>query len=77
MNYVTPKARANHEHLFNKLASASEVGLLNKSSCLAPALGMTKFINVTNMILVKLCCATQVRRRCSTNPPLCRTKARA
>jgi hypothetical protein len=31
---------------------------LNKSSCLAPALGVTEFINVTDMILVTLCCAT-------------------
>ncbi len=47
----------------------SEAGLLNKSSCLAPALGVTKFIIVINMILVTLCCATKVRLSCSTNPP--------
>jgi len=41
MNLVTPKAGAKHEVLFNKLAS--EAGLLNKSSCLAPASGATEF----------------------------------
>jgi hypothetical protein len=30
--------------------------LLNKSSCLAPTLGVTKFIIVTGMSLVTLCC---------------------
>ncbi len=45
-------------------------GLLNKSSCLAPTLGVTKFIIVTDMNWVTLCCATEVRLRCSTNPPL-------
>jgi hypothetical protein len=29
-----------------------------KSSCLAPALGATKFKIVTDIILVTLCCAT-------------------
>jgi hypothetical protein len=31
--------------------------LLNKGSCLAHALGVTKFILVKDMILVTLCCA--------------------
>ncbi len=31
---------------------------LNKTSRLAPALGVTEFIIVTDMILVTLCCAT-------------------
>jgi hypothetical protein len=31
---------------------------LNKSSCSAPALGVTKLIIVTDVILVTLCCAT-------------------
>jgi len=35
-----------------------EAGSLNKSSCLAPALGVTKFISVMDMILVTLCYAT-------------------
>jgi hypothetical protein len=35
-----------------------EVGLLNKSSCLAAALGVTKFIIVKAMNSVTLCCAT-------------------
>jgi hypothetical protein len=35
-----------------------EAGLLNKSLCLAPTLGVTKFIIVEDKILVTLCCAT-------------------
>ncbi len=35
-----------------------EAGLLNKSSCLAPALGLTNFLTEIDMILVTLCCAT-------------------
>jgi len=35
-----------------------EAGLLNKSSCLATTLGVTKFTIVTDMIWVTLCCAT-------------------
>jgi hypothetical protein len=35
-----------------------EAGLLNKSLCLARALGVTKFTNMRDMILVILCCAT-------------------
>jgi hypothetical protein len=38
MKSVTPKAGAKYDLLFNKLAS----GMLNTSSCLAPALGVTK-----------------------------------
>jgi hypothetical protein len=34
-----------------------EAGLLNKSSCLAPALGVTKFIIVTDIMLVTCCAA--------------------
>jgi hypothetical protein len=44
-------------------------GSLNKSSCLARTLGVTKFINMRDMILVTLCCAAQVRLGYSTNPP--------
>ncbi len=51
-------------------ALEAKAGLLNKSSCLAPALGVTKFIIVTDMVLVTLCCATWVALRCSTNQPL-------
>jgi len=36
----------------------TEVSLLNKSSCLASALGVPKFIFARDMILVTLCCAT-------------------
>jgi hypothetical protein len=46
INLVTPKAGARHELLFNKPAS----GLLNESSFLAPAFGVTKFILITDMI---------------------------
>jgi hypothetical protein len=48
----------------------SEAGLLNKCSCLARVFSVTKFIIVKDMILVTLCCATQVRLRCSTKPTL-------
>jgi hypothetical protein len=35
----------------------SETGcFLNKSSCLAAALGVTEFVTITNMILVTLIC---------------------
>ncbi len=40
---------------FNLVSKAS---ILNKSSCRAPALGVTTFIVVRNIILVRLCCAT-------------------
>jgi hypothetical protein len=50
---VTSKAGAKHEHLFN--VPASEAGLLNEISCLALALGVTKFIIITDMIWVTLC----------------------
>ncbi len=55
-NLVTPKAGAKRELLYNKLAS--EVGLLNKSSHLAPTLGVAKFITIIAMNLVTLCFAT-------------------
>ncbi len=61
VNLVTPKVLAKHEHSFNKPASVhsdTEAGSLNRSSCLAPALGVTKFIIAIDMILVTLCCAT-------------------
>jgi hypothetical protein len=46
----TPKAAAKHELLCNK--PAHDTGLLNKSSCLAPALGVTKFMSINAMRLV-------------------------
>jgi hypothetical protein len=46
MNLVTPKAAAKGKLSFNK----PEAGVLNKCSFLAPALGVTKFIIVTDMI---------------------------
>jgi hypothetical protein len=55
-NFVTPKAAAKHDLLFNK--SASESGLLIKSYRIAAALGVTKFMTVIAMNLVTLCCAT-------------------
>ncbi len=54
MDLIKPKAGAKQELFFN----APEVGLLHKSSCLAPTLGVTKFIIVKDTILVTLCCAT-------------------
>ncbi len=56
MNLVTPKGAAQLELFF--IEPTSEAGLLNKSSRLAPALGVTKFMIVTDMLLVRLCCAT-------------------
>ncbi len=50
MNLVTPKAVTKRELLFNK--PASEASLLHKSSCLAQALGVPKFIIVKDMILL-------------------------
>jgi hypothetical protein len=55
MTFITPKAQAKHEYLFNK--PTSETGLLNESSCLARALGVTEFINVRDLILITLYCA--------------------
>ncbi len=46
-----------------------EATLLNKRSCLAPTLGVTKFIRLVAVIVITLCCAPKVRFRCSTNPP--------
>jgi len=40
------------------MTSRSEAGLLNKSSRLAPALGVTEYKIVTDMIWVSFCCAT-------------------
>jgi hypothetical protein len=51
-NLVSPKAAAKHDFLFNK--PTSEAVLLNKSSRLAAALGVT----IIAMYLVTLCCAT-------------------
>jgi hypothetical protein len=56
INLCPPKAAAKWVLLFNKLAS--EPGLLNKGSYLARALGVTKFMNERDIILVTLCCAT-------------------
>ncbi len=55
-NLITTKVRAKNELLFNK--PVSETGLLSKSSCLAPALGATKYMCIKDMILVTLGCAT-------------------
>jgi hypothetical protein len=40
------------------LGNLPEDGSLNKRSCLAPALGFSKFITARDMISVTLCCAT-------------------
>jgi hypothetical protein len=42
----------------NLVTTYAEAGLLNKSSCLAPALGVTKIMIVADFILVTLCSAT-------------------
>jgi hypothetical protein len=62
MNLVTPKVGAKHELLLYKLTSdlRPKATLLRKGSCLARALGVTKFIGMRDVILVTLYCATQV-----------------
>jgi hypothetical protein len=50
---MTNQIHANHYGI-----SLTLLGLLNKSSCLSPALCVTKCIIVSDMILVTLCCAT-------------------
>ncbi len=52
---------------FYSTKTGSEASLLNKSSCLAAALGVTKFTVILAMHLVTLCCAAWVWFRCSTN----------
>jgi len=44
--------------MFNK--PTSEASLLNKTSCFARALGVTKFTNVRHTTLVTLCCAAEI-----------------
>ncbi len=56
INLVTPKAEAKRELLFNK--PTSKASSLNNSLLLAPALGVTKFIIVEDMILVAFYFAT-------------------
>ncbi len=41
-----------------KNAKPAEDSSLNNSSCLARALGVTKFITIIAMFLATLCCAT-------------------
>jgi hypothetical protein len=55
--------------MFNNPHLCPKANLLNKKIMPAPALGATKFIFVKDMILVTLCCDTQVRHRCSRNQP--------
>ncbi len=50
MNFVTPKAQAKHEYLFNK--PTSETGLLNESSCFARYIGLSKLLIVCIYFLV-------------------------
>ena len=49
--------KVEYRHIRDKIKT-SEAGSLNKSSCLAPALGVTKFTAARDVILVTLCCAT-------------------
>jgi hypothetical protein len=51
MHLVRSKAGGKHELLPNKVAT----GWLDKCSCQALALGVTKFINTGYIILVTLC----------------------
>jgi hypothetical protein len=51
---VTLKAVAKHKLLFNKVAAETEAGLLIKCSCLAAALGVTKFETIIAIFLVTL-----------------------
>jgi hypothetical protein len=57
VNLITRKARAKHEHLFNKLASQA-VTLLNKISSLAADLSVKTFITIIAMNFghTLLCC---------------------
>jgi hypothetical protein len=57
MNLVTPKGAALLEILFKKL-NCAEFSLLNECSCLARVIGVAKFTNVRDIILVTLCRAT-------------------
>ncbi len=68
-NLVTLLCRLSPTYVLNKPISgfyptslcdstlSAEAGLLNKSSHLAPALGVTKFITIIAIYLVTLCCA--------------------
>jgi hypothetical protein len=55
MNLLTHKAE---ELSMSHCLTEGEAGLLNKSSRLAAALGVTKFITIIAIYLVTLCCAT-------------------
>ncbi len=70
MNLVTPKPGAKHELFSTNWPLAYEVALLNKSSCLAPTLVVTKFTFGRGMILVTLSCTAYVMLWCSTYLPL-------
>ncbi len=52
--------------LLNSKFKLPKAGLLNKSSCLAPALGVTAFIAVNGIFWSHFV----VLLRCSTNPPV-------
>ncbi len=58
-----------NETLVSRVVVTAEVGLLNKSSCLAQALGATKIITILLLYWVTLCCPSQVYLRYSTNSP--------
>ncbi len=57
-NMGSPFNEMSMQNVYKRFPFIAEASLVNKSSCLAPTLGMTKFIIVTDMIWVKLCCAT-------------------
>jgi hypothetical protein len=55
----------------NLITLCSEAGSLNNNrSCLAAAVGVIELVTPIAIILVTLCCAAQVRLRCSTNRPV-------
>jgi hypothetical protein len=74
LNVIMLNAIIQSVFMLNVVAPQNDVffntGLLNKSSHLAPALGVTKFIIVIEKILATLYCATSVGLSCSTNRPL-------
>jgi hypothetical protein len=54
-----PKDRPNRR-VFHNFTKHPEADLLNKGSCFARTLGVTKFINTKYMILVTLCSRTKM-----------------
>jgi hypothetical protein len=68
--YFARKSVCHQQLTFIVWANKAEGGMLNRNLYLDPSLGVTKFKYVRDIILFTLYCATFVRLRCSTNPPL-------